>query len=229
MSRIETTARCRPGSSSIACSITARVSAASTRSSGHGSGGADQRACAGLAGGVEALRRHGRRVVVVVLERRERDAARLLDSLRHRAVGDDPQQPRLERGAALEALDPAQDGEPRLLHDLLGDRVRADVAARHAQHQAVVAPHELGERILVTGAKSVDQILIGGLRRHRDDVIRTDPTATAERSRGARSSGRWGAGRSRTCRPRRGRSAPRGCGRTGRRRAARAHRARGGS
>ena len=58
-----------------------------------------------------------------------------------------------QRRAALEALDAAQDGEPGLLHDLLGDRPVAHVDARQPQHARAVGIDERDERLLVPPAE----------------------------------------------------------------------------
>ena len=69
---------------------------------------------------------------------RERHAASLPRAACLRDVGDDPEDPRLERGTALEAIDACDDAEPRLLNDLLGDGARGDVHPRDAEHRGAV-------------------------------------------------------------------------------------------
>src|SRR6266571_7704771 len=60
------------------------------------------------------------------LELGKGDRPPLAVRLRLGPVGQDAEDPGLQRGAALEAVDPAEDRLPGLLHDLLGGR-----AARH--------------------------------------------------------------------------------------------------
>src|SRR5207244_10387893 len=66
-------------------------------------------------------------VVAGGLERGERHAPRLAPAPRLRSVGEDPHDPGLERGAALEGVDAGDDRAPRLLDDFLGDRAGAHV------------------------------------------------------------------------------------------------------
>ena len=94
-------------------------------------------------------------------ERGERHAARLALAAGARAVGDDPQDPGLQRRAALEAVEALQDAEPGLLHDLLGDGAAAHVAERDPQHQRAVAVDERHERVLVAGAQAREEVAIG--------------------------------------------------------------------
>ena len=127
-SRSRITSRCAGGSCSIAASITDRVSAPSSVASGRPSqprGGEAQAPAAGLpAAGTGRDRRRGRRRR---RQRRERDAPPLALRPRLGGVGEDPVDPRAQRGAALEPVDPAQHAQPGLLHDVLGDRARPHV------------------------------------------------------------------------------------------------------
>ena len=52
--------------------------------------------------------------------------------------------------------------EPRLLHDLLGDRAALHVALRDGEHGGVVARDERLERLLVAGAQPGEQLRLGG-------------------------------------------------------------------
>src|SRR5262249_33226001 len=70
-----------------------------------------------LAGAVEAPR-VDEGLVVVVLERRERQRTCLADRPVAGDVGDDPQYPGAQARAALEPIDAPEDGEPRVLDDL---------------------------------------------------------------------------------------------------------------
>ena len=65
-----------------------------------------------------------------------------------------------------EAINAAQHGDPRFLHDVLGEVAR-DVATGHAQHQGTVAAHQDEESVLVMAAQRVDQV---GVRVGRADV-----------------------------------------------------------
>src|SRR5439155_8557998 len=67
------------------------------------------------------------------LERRERHRPALPLSTRLRDVRENPEDPGLQRGAALEAVDPVEDADPRLLHDLLGNRPAGDVDLSDSQ------------------------------------------------------------------------------------------------
>ena len=91
------------------------------------------------------------------LERRERSRARLPLPACLRPVRDDAEDPRLERRAALEAVDAVQDGDPALLHDVLRDRPARDVHQRHAQEGGLVHADELLERLLVPVAERLDE------------------------------------------------------------------------
>ena len=100
-------------------------------------------------------------------EGRERDAAALALAAAHRDVGEDPEDPGLERRAALEPVDPAHHRDPGLLHDLLGDRARGHVGLRDPDHRRAVAVDQLGERRLVAVAESGDQVRVAARRPHR--------------------------------------------------------------
>ena len=70
--------------------------------------------------------------------------------------------PRLQRRAALEALEALDDPEPGLLHDLLGHRAVLHVGAGHREHRAVEAGDESHERLLVAGTETLEERGLGG-------------------------------------------------------------------
>src|SRR5262245_7931057 len=94
---------------------------------------------------------------LVRAEVREGNAATLLQRPRLRPVGHDPEDPRLERGAPLEARAAVEHADPRVLHDLLGDRPAAHVELGNPQHGATVAADERREDRLVPGPEAVEQ------------------------------------------------------------------------
>src|SRR3954447_22710476 len=105
---------------------------------------------------LEALRRHGR-LVACPRERGEWHAAALAYAAGLRLVGEDVEQPRLEGRPLLEAVQAVDGRDPRLLHDLLGDGVGADVRAGDALEARVVAGHEGDEGVLVAGPQRVEE------------------------------------------------------------------------
>ena len=109
----------------------------------------------------EAFGVDGRRVVLG-RQRGERHAARLARAARLGLVDEDREDPRLQRRAALEAVEAVDDAEPGLLHDLLRDRAVLHVGARHREHRAVEAGDERLERLLVAGAETFEQRGFGG-------------------------------------------------------------------
>src|SRR5205823_1105938 len=79
-----------------------------------------------------------------------------------------PEDPGLERGASFEAVEPGEDAEPRLLHDLLGHRPRGHVHHRHTEHRRPVTTEQLAERRLVAGPELREETaLVGGRCRAR--------------------------------------------------------------
>ena len=82
---------------------------------------------------------------LVTLERRERERAALADPACLGAVREDAEDPRLQRRALLEAVDPLDDREPRLGRDLLRNRLRGDVHPRDPDEHRVVHLDELAE------------------------------------------------------------------------------------
>ncbi len=79
-------------------------------------------------------------------------------------VGEDVEDPGLERGAALEAVDALQDGEPGLLGDLLRDGPAGDEGLGEPDHGRVVGVDELGEGGLVPVAQPSHEVVISHAR-----------------------------------------------------------------
>ena len=73
------------------------------------------------------------------------------------AVGEDAEEPGLEGGAGLEAIDALEDAEPGLLNDVLGGGAVADVEEGEADEGRLVAIDKDHEGALVTGAKGGDE------------------------------------------------------------------------
>jgi hypothetical protein len=103
---------------------------------------------------VEAVGFNGR---LVRLQRREGKRAALTDAPRFCPVREDAKDPRLQRGAPLETIDAFEDGEPGLLRDLLGDRLRRYVHPRNAHEHRVVHLDQRAECGFVTRAKPRDE------------------------------------------------------------------------
>ncbi len=82
-------------------------------------------------------------------ERGERQRASLARGAGLRRVREDAEKPRLQRRTALEAPDAAQDPEPRLLDDLLGDGAALDTREGQAEHHVAPAIDEIAENPLV--------------------------------------------------------------------------------
>ncbi len=93
----------------------------------------------------EAARLDGR--LRRVLERGERDRAALAQRAGLRVVREHAEEPRLQRRAALEAPDPREDAEERVLHDLLGHGPAGDVHLSHAQERGAELVDELGDEV----------------------------------------------------------------------------------
>ena len=95
-----------------------------------------------------------------------RGPARAALELVQAGVGRDPVEPRLDRRAALEALEPAPGAEQRLLHDVLGVLGRAEHPVAVDLEDAAVRLDEPPERALVAGASGRDERpLVGCLDR----------------------------------------------------------------
>jgi hypothetical protein len=103
---------------------------------------------------VEAVGFNGR---LVRLERGEGKRAALADAPRLGSVREDAEDPRLQRRAPLEAIDPLQDGEPGLLCDLLGDCLGRHVHPRNAHEHRVVHLDQRAERGFVARTKPRDE------------------------------------------------------------------------
>ena len=145
--------------------ICERTSRASSRSSGHGA--PLRRARRPVAGPARVVGRQeaigiDRRALalVVAAQRGERHGARLALAAGLGAVGQDAKEPRLQRGAALEALEAREHGAPGLLDDLLRHRRGAHVAERDALHQAAVAAHEGDVGALVAQAQGLQELFV---------------------------------------------------------------------
>ena len=74
-------------------------------------------------------------LVPVADKRRERHVPPLSDAARLRLVRQDPEQPGLQRRAALEALEAGDDGEPRVRDDLLRGRLGRYVQTRDPEQR----------------------------------------------------------------------------------------------
>src|SRR6266702_2421374 len=85
--------------------------------------------------------------------------------MRSRLVGQNRVDPCAQRGAMLEASDPADDGQPSLLNDLLSQGIGINVGARDALHHRVVTLDERMKRALVARAQGIYEPLLafGGL------------------------------------------------------------------
>jgi hypothetical protein len=150
------------GSAPIACSITVRVSAERSSASGrpHSSGGDAQWPDQAVLRAAKALGRDRRPRILDLLarERRERHRAALPDAAGLREVHDDAEEPGAQRRAALEAVDPAQQADPRLLDDFFGHGPVAHVKTRDAQHGGAMILDELRESALVAVAERADEL-----------------------------------------------------------------------
>ena len=134
--------------------------------------------------GQEAIRvdrglRHAARLV----QRRERQRPALALRPCLRGVDEDAEHPRLQRGAALEAVEAPEHAEPGLLHYLLGNCARGDVHHRDPQHRRTVETNEVHERGFVAGAELLQQATF--VRDGRD-------CARSDRTIPIRGSSRWG-------------------------------------
>ena len=101
-------------------------------------------------------------------------------------VGEDPEDPRLQRRATLEAVDPAQHADPRLLHDLLGDRLAADEHPREPQHRRPVQLDEPHERSLVARAQSAATSCDSSSACTRANVTPAAPAGLPAKAEGSR-------------------------------------------
>ena len=157
-SRRVITLRCESGRRSIASSSLARVSPASSTSSGRSLQVCEPRppvsGPVGVVGRQEAIGVDRR--PVVGRQRRKRRRPALALGACDRAVGEDPKHPGLERRAPLEPVEALQDGQPRLLGDLLGHRLIAHVRLGDAHERRLVAIDQLAKRLLVAAPQGRD-------------------------------------------------------------------------
>ena len=72
-------------------------------------------------------------------------------------VGEDAEQPRLQRRAPVEAIDAAEDGEPGLLDDILGRRLASHVEPSNSQQRRLVAIDEESEGRLAPAPQVIDE------------------------------------------------------------------------
>lgn len=93
---------------------------------------------------------------VVVERRRGRPAGVPVPALPD-AVQQDPEDPRLQRGPALEASQPLQDPDPGLLHDLLSRRWIPEVGQSHLEQGGLVAIDQLHEDPFVAPSQRLHQ------------------------------------------------------------------------
>jgi hypothetical protein len=73
-------------------------------------------------------------------------------------VGEDPENPRPQRRATLEAAHSAQNADPGLLEHILRRSAAADVAHRDAQQRGTVLVDQAPERFLVSVPQGVEQL-----------------------------------------------------------------------
>jgi len=119
----------------------------------------------------ERARVERRQVEVVPGEGREGHAAVLPLAPCLGRVDQDPEDPGAQGRTALEPIETLDDPEPRLLHDLVGDRVARDVHPGYPAHRRAQLVHEHHERGLVTRPESLDEgEIIGGLPRFGHDA-----------------------------------------------------------
>jgi hypothetical protein len=83
----------------------------------------------------------------------ERDDPLLATGAGKRPVDDDAEDPGLERGAALKAIESAQNTEPGVLRHLFGQAGVSHIRACQTNHHRVIALDQQGEGRLVTCAK----------------------------------------------------------------------------
>src|SRR5215831_16267357 len=105
-----------------------------------------------LVGSEETVRRDAR---LIVCKRGKRCAACLANTARLRGVGNDAEKPRLERRAALEAVNSFEDAKPCFLDDLFGNSAARHVHPGNPQHPCAIHAHQCRERSLVTSAQAV--------------------------------------------------------------------------
>src|SRR6266508_6779074 len=91
-------------------------------------------------------------------ERRERHRAALPNAAGLREVRDDAEEPGAQRRATLEAVDAAEDAEPRFLYDLFRHGPLADVETCDPKHRRPMLLHERGKGALVALPERVEQL-----------------------------------------------------------------------
>ena len=79
-------------------------------------------------------------------------------------VDEDRKEPRPEGGATGEPVEPTQNGQPGLLHDLLGDGSAGDERAGDSHHRLVVSLDQREERLLLPGAQPREELVVVALR-----------------------------------------------------------------
>lgn len=72
------------------------------------------------------------------------------------------EKPGTQRRPAGKTVDPLQQRDPGLLHDLLGDLVAGHVSARDPQHRRGVLIDQRGERGLIARPQGGDEVGLGG-------------------------------------------------------------------
>src|SRR5205085_12249111 len=77
-------------------------------------------------------------------------------------VGQDPEDPGPQRGAAFEAVEALEDAEPGLRGDVLRSRLGRHIDPRDAHERRLVLAHQLSERLLVALAQRVDELRLAG-------------------------------------------------------------------
>lgn len=92
---------------------------------------------------------------------------------RSRTVEQNVEQPGCERRASFEPVDPAEDRQPNVLGDLLGNGTTSDRRLGHAEQARLESTDERDEGRLVTSAQPVDQFdLVVHVARRYDVHVR---------------------------------------------------------
>src|SRR5919198_4435665 len=97
---------------------------------------------------------------VLVRERRKRNRALVTRAAPLRAVRHDGEDPRLQGAASLEAVEPLEHADPRLLCDLLGGGGGADIQARDPHHGRMVQIDEPREGRLFAAAQRGEEAFV---------------------------------------------------------------------
>ena len=95
-------------------------------------------------------------------------------SARARVVEQDLEDPGAQRRAALEVIDPADDPQPGVPDDVLGDRATGYVSEREPGQRPVELVYQLREGGLVTAAQGLDRnsLVAQAARGHRTEPSR---------------------------------------------------------